>query len=103
MNHFHSLELPLETRFTSTISCCLKITQNVAFEFFVPFLAFLMNFCQHKMLLPSLAMLKETFSVIFKQHEFILISKIQMDFVCKCCSMKSFLGHIFFFSSLDFS
>ena len=38
MNHFHSLELPLETRFTSTISQCLKITQNVAFEFFVPFL-----------------------------------------------------------------
>ena len=49
MNHFHSLELPLETRLTSKISHCLKITQNVAFEFFVPFL---MNFCQH-MLLPS--------------------------------------------------
>ena len=74
MNHFHSLELPLETRLTSTISHCLKITQNFSFEFFVSFLAFLTNF-----------------------------SKIQMAFVCKCCSMKSFLGHIFFFSSLDFS
>ena len=68
MNHFHSLELPLETRLTSTISQCLKITQNVSFEFF---------------------------STIFGIFIFI--------FVCKCCSMKSFLGHIFFFSSLDFS
>ena len=34
----------------------------------VPFLAFLMNFCPLKMQLASLAMLNETFSVIFKHR-----------------------------------
>ena len=79
---------------------CLKITQNVAFFKFwhfppnSPYLAFSINFCPLKMYtkLASLAMLNETFYVIFNHcvNEEIVndtnaVAKFGGDFCAKGC------------------